>query len=381
MKKLLLCLLLSAAACLPGRPPVIIPPPPVVVVPPAPEPEPQQPPEPEPPPASVERATGADLLRIRGNYANLYDPETFQPIYDPALPGVDEATLDRWLATHRANGTTHVFIGPLQAGVTYPGIPWTNPDWLNNPAGVRAFVERLLATPSADGKGFRPVIFLGPDFDVRPYIEQWWPGIAAALDGLQDFIIYVPGWEPVIGGWPSADVSYALTRGKALFGPSSHWFLHLSPGRPTAASNPPEANDPWQSDEAGMWFSHGGQYLEGLLYQTEHGRAVHEPCSAARSVPKVVDGVSGLAWPADCWANRFDDIVARLGAGFCSNDIGHGYPCGWRRVIVVLFETVGYESIRLQTQPGVDRRVATDGKRICDHYGVVCGFGNGLPID
>ena len=118
-----------------------------------------------------------------------------------------------------------------------------------------------------------------------------------------------------------------------------------------------------------FWTTGVGRELSGFLYQTEHGKTVVEPCTRRQ------DGT----FAADCWLNRWQDIVARLGAGRLSNDRGEDRGAGWRKVRLVLFETVAYDYYRGGADEQTARRVADDGDVICRQWGVTCGFGNGLP--
>jgi hypothetical protein len=339
---------------------------------------------------SIPRASGDELLRYRGCLLNAFDSRGW-PVWTPSLPGVlsrsdGSIVWAEWAQLLGDCGATHVPIGGFDVGggPAYHAAdgartpPETdNPDWRQSPAKVRALAEKLLSTPSADGKGFRPVIFLSGGALRREIIDRQWPALAAALDGLQDSVIYVPAWEPVAGEATSRELSYALERGKALFGERSHWFLHLSPGRNDGASRPLEADDPWQGRASSFFARHGGQFVEGLLFQTPHGRAVTEPC--ARTLSGSDSHGDGAVYPGACWLKEFEDAVSRLGAGVCLDDLGHRRPCEGRRLRVVLFETNTYEFFRKKSDAADGRRIASEARRVCDSYGVECGFGAGIP--
>lgn len=297
-------------------------------------------------------ATGERLLDVRGNFCNLWDAEG-RIVYTPALPGaVDAGCFDDWMRIQREAGSTHVFVGPFEGGPAYPGVPFPNPNLLSDPPALRRFIERILNTPSADGDGFRPVLFLdGGGRDPRPRIERDWPTIFAALDGLQPYVIVIPAWEPVVGDWSSADVSYAL---RAI---PDGWTIgyHGSPKRLVGSSNPIEPDDPWRGGEAEFYKSHGGEKIQIAFYQTEHGDAIYTDCDAADDA---------------CFLNRWEDYVARIGAGLN----------GWRVLTLVAFETVAYEAFRGKATSQQAREVASRLKRIADTWGVNIGYGNGLPL-
>lgn len=305
---------------------------------------------PRPPP----RPTAAHTLRYRGHLANLWDTEG-RIIWTPALPGASPAVRLEWLHAIAAAGGTHVPIGPFTPGPVYPGVAWDNPDWTADAPAIRALVETILSVPAADGAGLRPVVFLdsGGD-DPRPRLSAFMPVARDALEGLWDSVLVVPtGWEPVVGAWRSADVSWALEWWQTL-APQSLVAYHGSPARLVGSSNPVEPDDPWQGGEADFYRSHGGQYIDIALYQTPHGRELYEDCDVETDA---------------CWLNRWRDYVVRIGGGF------HG----WRVLPIVLFESCAYEAFRGQVTAAECRQVAARAERVCVTANVDCGFGNGLP--
>lgn len=295
-----------------------------------------------------------DRMVFRGNFANLYDSDGWI-VYTPALPGAPEVKYQEWTKILRAAGTTHIPFGPLVGGPAYPGVHFANPDYWSDLPAFRRFVERVIAD------GFCPVIFIGEDRFADSHANQW-PDLARALDGLHDKIIILAAWEPVIGGWTSRQVADAWVTLHRLF-PTAILAGHGSPTRWVASSNPIEPDDPWQGAESDSLKTHGGEFVSMWFYQTPHGRDIYGgDCDEERD---------------ECWLNRWQDGVARLGAGFN----------GWRRLQVVLYESVAYEAFRetdRAKQPAMSeaaRRIATYAKRICDKWRVSCGWGNGIPAD
>jgi hypothetical protein len=313
-----------------------------------------------PPSVKPTRVSGPALLRVRGNFCNLRDSRG-AIVYTPAMTGAPESILAEWLHLQADAGSTHLPFGPPLPGKAYPGVAWENPDFYADPLRLRAFVERLLDTPAADGQGFRPMLFLGGDTFAESRFNRW-AEIAAILDGLHQYLILLVAWEPVVGGWTSAEVSRGTERLRQLF-PSATLAGHGSPTRWVSSSNPVEADDPWQGGEAEFFKSHGGQYLDGWFYQTPHGRDLYRPCTCPDS-PK-----GQFTHVEECWLNRFEDGVARLGDGY------HG----WRKLQVVLYETVAYEAFRGQATPEQARSIATMGQKVARKWGVDLAYGNGLP--
>lgn len=332
-----------------------VPPPPVVVVPPvivAP-----------PAPVVAARPTRADILNVQTNFCNLLDAAG-NVMFTPMITGANDAQYADWMTRLREAGSTHIIMGPFTPGPVYPGVAWDNPDLEADTARLRAFIIKVLETPSANGRGFVPVIFLdGGGRAPRERIDRVWPRLARALEGLHQYLLVLPAWEPVIGDWSSAEVSYGLTRAHELF-PQSVLGYHGSPKRLVGSSNPPEPDDPWRSGEAEFYQAFGGQHIEVAFYQTEHGRDIY----AGYCDPG--DLLSGTPEQDRCWLNRWQDYVARIGAGLR----------GWRKLPqLVAFETVAYEFFRRQATSEQARMVADAMKRVCDKFAVTCGYGNGLP--
>lgn len=296
----------------------------------------------------------ADVLRYRGLLANLRD-SAGRVVWTPALPGAPLDVQDEWLRLLSSAGATHVPIGPFDPGPTYPGVAWANPDWRNDASAIRLLVLKILQTPGLDGIGLRPVVFLDSGGrSPRTRLTSFMAVAVQALEGLWESVLVVPtGWEPVVGDWPSVDVSWALTRWHA-YAPQSIIGYHGSPARLVGSSNPVEPDDPWQGAESDFFKTHGGQYIQIALYQTPHGRELYEECSPEADA---------------CWLNRWSDYVARIGGGLN----------GWRRIPLVLWETCAYEFFRGQVSDAQCREVAARGERVFRQWGVTPAYGNGWP--
>lgn len=284
------------------------------------------------------------MLNLRANFCNLREGSgpVFDDqgrlikgkglLYDPALPGVwmhDRARFDRWIDIHRANGTTHFVIGPFEGGEIYPGSEFSNPDMRADLGLFRAFIEELVTTPMADGKGARLVLEMdGGAAEIIERIHRYWK---PQLDAIREFLpscAISPGWELIrASDCTSYEFSYAAQwlgdYRRALqreFGLTFVMVAHKSPGRAAFSSNPVERDDPWQGDEPGCWLSHGGEEFD-----VEGFQFIPPGDDAAGCVVDFVDNGVQLVCRQhgkECWLDRGWDSLYRLGAG----------NRGWRRV-------------------------------------------------
>lgn len=340
---------------------------------------------------AYEPPTLGELLRVRGNFCNLresgphFDAETGRLIpgkglvYDPALPAVwahDYPRFQRWIELHRQADTTHLVIGPFHGGNIYPGVGVENPDFLNDPLALLAFVETLTETPAADGKGFRLIVQLdGGNPNPRPRIAREWPVILTALSGIDASCIVSPGWELIkASDWTSADFAYALQwLAEYRKAHGSRWLIgaHMSPGRSAFSSNPVEPDDPWRGAEAECWTSHGGERIDVCLFQAIPPRVGDNP---EQCVLSFTDGGVQLVCAQhgrDCWLDRTWDSLLRLGAG----------RRGWRQVPWVLFEHAAYPSWHEGARPEWARQTASQVQALAQSLGIEVGFCNGLPLE
>lgn len=335
-------------------------------------------PKAQPPPQKPERLQGTATYQdaegwsnIRANFCNLNDglgDGAKSVIYTSVLPTVyarEPARFAVWMRVLRDAGATHIFVNVPDGGPSYNGV-WQQPDLWHDLSTYVEFLNAVLDTPSASGKGFVPIPFMddgGPD--PMPRLRERWPRYVGALTaaGLIDQVPGILAFEPVVGDWSSREVSEAILLARGL---SDRLMVgyHGSPTRLVGSSNPVQVDDPWQGGESTFYTSHGGEFFRFAAYQTPHGRDLYDfSCSAA-------DGAS-------CWLDRWNDYVLRIGGGY------HG----WRRMPLTLMETVAYEYIRGQATSEDARRVADRGKTVCDAPfatdwmggRILCGYGNGLP--
>ena len=296
----------------------------------------------------------AEVLNYRGHLCNLKD-SAGRVIWTPSLAGATPEIRKEWLETIAAHGGTHVPVGPFEGGPSYPGVEWGNPDWTRDAFSIRSLVFDILNTKTLAGHGMVPVVFLdGGGPRPKPRIQEFYEVAHEALADLYESVMVVPcGWEPVVGSWTSAEVSYALKLWHAI-APESIIAYHGSPARLVGSSNPVESDDPWQGGESEFYKTHGGEHIDIALYQTPHGRELYEECDPNNE---------------SCWLDRWRDYVTRIGGGLN----------GWRRLPIVLFESVAYEYFRGQKTSDDARTVASRAKTVADAAGVEVGYGNGLP--
>lgn len=374
--------------------PVPAPHPPIVVIPPP-------APVPTPAPVVVPKPTRAQMLDFHANFCNLYDTVTGQIIFTPAITGASPEVFDRWMAQQRAAGSTHLVLTLEPDGQpAYPGVGWSNPKYWDNLPALRAFLEKVLATPSASGAGFVPVLFIGGDTFTQAEFNKW-SQLSAALSGIRQYMVVLEAWEPE--GWSSHEISLGLEALHTHFSDSviawHGWPSRLvgsSNCRPSSDRNcvphdpvlyesgDPKgdygwvSDDPWRGGEAEFYTSHGGQWVDLALYQLPHEAQIYHDCDGGSL--GVNSGEVNTPAQNACWQNRWQDYVYRIGAG----------QRGWRKLAqIVLFETVAHETFwPVPSWVGGDgrpssalaRQIATWGKHTCDKFGVTCGYGNGLPL-
>ncbi len=298
----------------------------------------------------AEAPTEEEVHAVKTNFCNLRDAlgrVAFSPFYI-SLPYAERMM---WLKDQARNGSTHFVLSP---SIAYPGSPIGSRDLYEWPKDFAYFVREVMATPSASGKGFTPILILdGGDPGIVERINKNWQGLRDALGDEAERLLVVSGWE-LVNSSPttSEELSYSL---KVLgWQKWPHIWVHLGPGRASGASHPLEGDDPWQGGESIFWKIEGGENAEGFLYQSQAIRDGDEACDPAE---------------AECWLNRWEDVVPRLGNGMN----------GWRIVHLVYFEGPAYYFFRGQATEAFAREAATQAMQMCRKYNVTCGWGNGRP--
>lgn len=305
--------------------------------------------------AAPARRSADARVSIKASFCNLRDAAgrvMFSPFLAPLAPAERQDWYDRW----RADGCTHIVLSPT---CSYPGSPIPAFDWYGDPARFAALVREVLATPAADGLAFTPILILdGGGPNIRSRIAAYWQGIRDAVGEDASDVIVCPGWELVTAGEvSSAEYSDALETLHAHGWP--HIWAHLSQGRAACSSNPVEPDDPWQGAEAACWTSHGGQHVEGLLFQAETTR----PDDDLLPLP------TPYVWQGEGWLDRWNDVIPRVGLGIN----------GWRRMHLCFFESQAYYYYRGQSDSAFCKRLAARAQALADAYGCPVGMGNGLP--
>lgn len=363
-------------------------------------------------PPAAPAATDSELHNVQANFCNIETPGPTapgQPMFTIFYISLGQEDRAAWLKAQAAHGSTHFVLSP-KAG--YPGAAFPDKDLTVQPDVFAAYIREVLAAPGANGKGFTPILILDDgDYGIRERMSKLSPELKAALGADADRVLVVPGWELVAASRAtSADLSFTL---KQLRRDGwAHIWVHLSPGRASGSSNPGEADDPWRRwswpvrnedgslvyeddgnggqrikyqdgegigdgaeadkaahpDELGhwggaekpFWEMEGGQFAEGLLYQSAAVRGDDDLCDAAK---------------ADCWKNRWEDVVPRLGQGM------NGWKVlgGGSQVGLVYFEGPAYYFFRGQVDSAFAIRIAEQARAMCDKYRVTCGYGNGIP--
>jgi len=294
-----------------------------------------------------------DMLNVAGNFCNVLDSRGVC-IFSAFLPQAEtEGLYDDWMAKLVAAGSTHVVVSPECAYNAY----MTPFDWRGQPERFAALVLKIANTVGANGKAITPILFMdNGDPNPLPRLRQYWPGLFAALraNGVLSRCIVVPAWEPVIGGYTSYDMSQSMLLLHDL-APEAIMAWHGSPTRWVGSSNPVEPDDPWQGAEKDFYKSHGGEFIDLVLYQAQADAVVFPNCDASQ---------------ANCWLNRWMDGVLRVGGGLN----------GWRVIPLCLAEGPAYLAIRGHATPEEARVWATAGRDEARTAGVTVSFMNGLPL-
>ena len=299
--------------------------------------------------------TRAERIAIAANFCNVFQADGMC-IFTAFLPQAETLGLyDDWMRRLIAAGSTHMVISTFAAYRIDGNQYMAAFDWIDQPQRFATFIKKVSDTRGANGKALTPIIFLddgGPD--PYPRIGKW-PAVAAALRdaGVIDRCIIVPAWEPVVGDWSSADLSYALGCVRTWF-PEALLGCHFSPTRWVGSSNPVVPSDPWQGGEASFYKEFNGQFIDIALYQAPADAVVFPHCDY------LVE---------DCWLSRFYDGLVRLGTGY------HG----WRVLNVCCAEGPAFLCIRGHATSEDAVVWATAAHDLAVSLSIPCSFMNGLP--
>ena len=347
---------------------------------------------------------------VKANFGSGRDVDGMN-IFTPFLAALWNAgeyeRAERWLQLQAGEGLTYLTLA-LESR-PYPGYPLAGFDFTHDLPRFLAFVEWLRLHPAADGGAWRFVIYLSSGDDDRTGLYVEVPRYAAALRPLTPYAVFSMGWE-TLGAWPAVDVSRWATAIHEAFGDDARQMVHGRKGRVAAASfhgdgtesscadrglrwidyqdgqrpglgGCVEPDDPWLGDEASSLSSHGMQYVKDFAYQFELGLGTWEPCGRVFSGRYDENNRELLAYPAGCVFNRFDDAIARVARGICTDDYGRGGPCAWDRGLkrFWVWETDTEAAFKNQSTPANAERMANEAAKLCAAYGVVCSWGSGLP--
>ncbi len=358
----------------------------------------------EAPPVVELRGPSLEEVRAyRGKLGGLRDADG-RRIWGPALAGAPPEVRAAWLARLASEGVTHVPVGPFDYGDVYPGVTWSNPDWTRDPGAIRQLIDELRRTPTVRGHGLIPVIFTdGGGRTPGPRLAVLYPTLEVALRGIEREVIVVPcGWESY--EWRPRECYDAAWEARRRF-PQTILAWHSWVGRSNGASN-----DPYNPNNDDMWLDapqpDGARYgawtkfwdpslspFQMFLYQAEPPRTLSDvECGGLRpgvdrwSSDALRNEHDGRGWKFKeaCWMNKTSDAIARVGAGICTDDYGHGGRCGPggdRTFVLFELATFHWWWDRMEAHdPDLFTRMTTFGVSECRKYGIECGVGDGFPL-
>lgn len=302
--------------------------------------------------APISKPTKDQILDVKANFISMRDAfgRVMLSWLWPLLPENEQRD---WFQRWRAAGLTHVVMCPVMSypkNALGPGGTDLWADWRTDPQRFASAVVQIRE------EGFIPILQMtSGDGGTGNDVQQYWPALLQALGSSLPYCLVTPGFEVVGpgGGWTSAQ----LSRGLQVLHAANPGALgvHLQPERATGASHPVEPDDPWQGDEAGFWRSHGGEFVDILLYQCPHGS-------------KLLDR-SGAAPGVGAWEDRWNEILDRLGKG----------ALGWRQVHVCCFEKTGYDYYHGNATDSDVTWTSGRAQYQADVRGVPVSYGDGLP--
>jgi hypothetical protein len=306
------------------------------------------------------RPTRAQTMNIAANFLSLHDVQgrlMFSWFY-PTLGDADRAL---WRQAYIDAKVTHVVLDPAPC---YPGFWAPCADYRGNPTPLVSASTELL------NHNFIPIVMMTTgDAGTQGEPDTTWPGIVNAFRASEPCVIGEAGDPCAVlalgfetGGpcsaWTAAQISHAITVGHQL-APNAIWAWEGCPERFSGVSNPPQADDPWHSNEDAFWNSNGGENFQIMLYETPHGPKLLDPAGATGQF-------CHLESPCGAYEDRFVEGLQ-----------GHGF--GGRHVPISFFEVTGSDYKGGGVSDATVLRINNRALRLCQQYGQTCSFGNGIP--
>lgn len=330
------------------------------------------------PPPVVRLPPLSDDARPNANFGSMVD-EHGRLMLSWFYPLLDAETQAEWERRWKAEGLNTVVLCPVMQYRDY----WVGrDDWRDQPARFAAVVKQLV------DRGFYVWIMMtSGDGGTAADFKQYWPGLAAPLRPLNDWLIVAPGFESCgrDAGHSAAETSLGLYTLKALFA-RALIAIEFTPTRWTCASYPLQIDDPWGGCEECFGWSHGGELVDIVAYETDHGDNVLRDLSPLERRQRTDQvnaeladrgrqpyNIFGGLWPIRDFMDRWQEGALRYGCGVN----------GWRRMrFVSFFESTTMDQFQRRTTPAEANHVAALAKQVVDQE-ANCGFrliyGSGLP--
>jgi hypothetical protein len=145
------------------------------------------------------------------------------PWFEAALFSLTPTDRQHIYACKHAAGDTHAIIAlganPFDSVYDEPGQPYQQMHYVGFQTNLSAFVS---AVQEVITNGFTPFIFLGGDGpNGYPIASQQFPVLSNALRtafaiDLNQYVVWVPGWDSVFFGWAPADITQFGAQVKSL---------------------------------------------------------------------------------------------------------------------------------------------------------------------
>lgn len=366
-------------------------------------------------PARPRVKTWAETSNGVCNFGSALDREgrhIFTPFLAPLWEQNRISELEDWL-TRLAGENNNCLVLSIEAARGYRDYFLPAFDYRGDLARFDQFLSFLQGYAAGDGAAWRFVVNITSGDGDR---QEAWSEVAptgAALKSRVPIVIWSNGFE-TLREWKPINLSRWWTEMHAAFGDGARLMAWGMPGAVPAASfhgdgtraeceaqdynwidyddarrpgigGCVDRDDPWQGKEPDSTSSHGAEWVTDWAYQWEHGSAVLDPCG--RTIfdgTKGKDGQPVAMYPPCCGMNRFDDGVARIGAGICSDDYGangpKSSPCsGWGRKHFWAMETDTMDAFQGRSSPAIAEMVANQAELVFLAYGVNQNYGSGGP--